>query len=73
MLMGRISHGSFEQLEEAFLHQPVSSPPESVDADLQNTVWSNTFAEGVTICLETRAEKRGVFPASCQDDQNEAD
>ncbi len=45
MLLGRISHGSSEQLEEAFLHQLVSSPPESVDADLQNTVWNHTFTE----------------------------
>ena len=69
MLMGRISHGSLEQLEEAFLRQPVSSPPESVDAELQNTVPSHTFAEEVTISLETRAEKRGVLLASGQDDQ----
>ena len=44
-LMGRISHDSSEQLEEAFLHQLVSSLPESADADLQDTVWGHTFAE----------------------------
>ena len=42
--MGRISHGSSEQLEEAFLHQPVSNLPENADAGPHNTVWSHTFA-----------------------------
>ena len=61
MFMGRISHGSLEQLEEAFLHQLVSSPPESTDADPQNTVWSHTLTEGVTISLELRAGRRDRF------------
>ena len=65
MLMRRISRGPSEQLEETFLHQLVSSPPESVNADLQNTVWSHTLPkkERVTISLDTRAGRLDIFPA----------
>ena len=45
MLMGRISHGSSEQLQEAFLHQLVSNLPGSSNGDPQDTVWSHTFVE----------------------------
>ncbi len=65
MLMGKITHGSSKQLEKASLHQLVSNPPESADVDLQNTVWSHTFAEETSSHfwgrLETRAGRRGVF------------
>ncbi len=71
MLMGRNAHGSSEPLEEAFLHQLVSSPPESADADPQTTVWNTLLLkkEGVAVSLKTRAGMRDVFPVSGQDDQ----
>ncbi len=74
--MGRIWHGSSEQLEEAFLREPVSSLPESADADPQNTVWSHTFAgrsnELSSGGSETEAGRRGafhVFPAKGPEDE----
>ena len=76
--MGRISHGSSEQLEEAFLHQPVSSLPESADADPQNTVWSHTFAGRSNGLFsggsETEAGRRGAFPVfPAKGPENEVD